>query len=212
MYENVRTWKDLCNINVEYLEGRHPDTFYHAGPLDAETIVCPGFLADLIELNKMGIFTHNSQPGINDEFEKQKSYLDFCCEPELAYQLLPRLLDESNMGDIHISFHCSDVVKPIYIDTFGCEQYNLTKYVKDGEWYYYTFWNKFSRINNNIIYEPNICEMTAYAGANKYLLYDLLVKSVDITIACKDYDEDFSAPDKLLDIINVFSEDLNAVD
>lgn len=217
MYANVRTWADLCAVNLDFLQFKHNETFYHAGPLDEETYENFSFLNDLIELNYMGIFTHSSQPGLNKKDCKQKSYLDFCCEKELAYELLPRLMDESNSGEIFFSFHSADTEKPVYIDTFPEERYNLTKYFENNEndtskWNYYTNWNKISRINNGVIAVPNICEMTSYAGADKYKLYDILIKTVDISIACKEYDEDFSAPEKLLDIIKMYSKDLSAVD
>ena len=212
MYANVKTWNDLCQVNAEFLKGYHYDTFYHAGPIDYETIENPNFLYDLIKLNNIGIFTHCSQPGLDMVSEKKKSFLDFCCEQELAYQLLPRLLDESNNGDIYISFHSAHPFRQMYIDTFPMERYNLTKYIKDNQWYYYTFWNKSSMINNNNIVVPNICEMTSYATENNQILYELLLNSVNITIASKDFDEDFSAPGKLLDIIDIFTDSLNSVD
>jgi hypothetical protein len=212
MYANVKTWDNLCQINAEFLKGHHSDTFYHAGQIDYETIENPNFLYDLIKLNNIGIFTHSSQPGLNTPYEKKKSYLDFCCEQELAYQLLPRLLDESNNGDIYISFHSAHPFRQMYIDTFPIERYNLTKYIKNNQWYYYTFWNKSSMINNNNIVIPNICEMTSYATENNQILYELLLNSVNITIASKDFDEDFSAPGKLLDIIDIFTDSLNSVD
>lgn len=75
-YANAKTYQDMCDINVLFLEGVYDHTAYHCGPVDSETVP---LLTDLCTLNKLGMYTYCGQPSTNDimlvartEKEKEK--------------------------------------------------------------------------------------------------------------------------------------------
>jgi len=63
MYSKVKNWQDLCNTNLDFLQGKQNETFYHLGPINEETNT---ILNELIQLNSNGFFTTNSQPYVNE--------------------------------------------------------------------------------------------------------------------------------------------------
>ena len=191
MYDKVKTWADMCATNVDFLQGKYEETFYHGGSICEESSV---LLDDLIQLNSLGFFTNGSQPGLNHEILKQKSYVQFSCKQYVAYKLLPILLKEDN---IFFSFQAKYGRKPFYIDTFPEERYNLTKDIHKKEWVLCTNWNRSAYIFDGTIEEPILCQ----CARSNTRLYNFFVNKVHIFLACKEYDETFSAPRKVLEII-----------
>lgn len=124
MYLKVKTWQDLCDTNIDFLQGKQNETFYHGAPIDGETNL---ILDKLIQLNSNGFFTNNSQPYVNKPDYKQISYLEFNLPYEIAYKLLPELLLDNQ---IYFSFHSCSSYKPAWIDTFPSLRYNLKKFIK----------------------------------------------------------------------------------
>jgi hypothetical protein len=59
MYSNIKTYQDLCNVNVKFLRGEYDSTAYHGGPICEETIQ---LVDDLCIINKMGVYTFCGQP------------------------------------------------------------------------------------------------------------------------------------------------------
>lgn len=203
-YSNVKSWTDLCNANVEFLEGKHLVTFYHYGPINFETSSKPDFLNDIIELNKKGFFTVNSQPHEDSCNVMQKSYIEFYCQEEIAINLLPKLQKDTSFYYSYYQLSNSSL-----IDNYPNERYGLTYYTEpiwgkykksdyaDKEWRYCTNWNKYPLIKylkstfNGHIY----CE-------NKDFILNLINNSVHIFIAGREFDKTFSAPKKLLELID----------
>ena len=62
-FETVRTYQDLINANVAYLQGHLDDTPYHHGKVDEETIP---LLGDLVKLNRRGFVSVEGQPGVHE--------------------------------------------------------------------------------------------------------------------------------------------------
>lgn len=124
MYQNVKTWKDLCETNVKFLQGEYKQTFYHWGPIDRET---NELVEDLIELNKLGIYTTNSQPYLDTINEpngsRQISYVEFNCEISIGLRLFPVLLQNP---DIYFNILSVGKTNPIYFNTFPTKRFNLT--------------------------------------------------------------------------------------
>jgi len=86
MYSNIKTYQDLCNVNVKYLRGEYDRSAYHSGPICEET---NQLVDDLCIINKMGVYTFCGQPSdrffenklIENKFNvltcyEQKGYLD----------------------------------------------------------------------------------------------------------------------------------------
>lgn len=193
MYSKVKTWQDLCDTNIDFLQGKQDETFYHLGPTDEET---DSILNELIKLNSNGFFTTDSQPYVNKPDNKQISYLQFNLPYEIAHKLLPVLLIDNH---IYFSYHSCSSSKPIWIDTFTSSRYNLTKYIKNDKWYECTNWNKDCMIDEeNKILESEIC-INALTDISENI-YNLLVDSVCIFITGKEYDVEFCATNKLIEL------------
>lgn len=88
------------------------ETFYHLGLVNSES---GEFIDELIELNKNGFYTTNSQPYINEPNNKQISYLEFYCQFVIGYKLLPSLLSDN---EIYFSFHSSSNKKQFILTHF----------------------------------------------------------------------------------------------
>ncbi len=201
MYNNVNTWEDLCNTNILFIKGRFKKTFYHNGPLDNETFENFNFYNDILQLNEKQIFTHNSQPTINEDGVMQKSYLNFCCQQDIGYKLLPKLL---LCDDIYFYFLSVSKNKPCYIDTFPTDKYNLTKFkrysLNDNTWFLSTNRNKNLDIENNTIIEPEINQLAKCC--NNENINNLFNNSISCMIVSKDYNRTFSAPKLLLQLLD----------
>lgn len=65
-FSKVKTYKDLLDANVAFLEGKLETTPYHYGPVDEET---KPLLEDLIKLHSYGFFSVASQPSKKDKEE-----------------------------------------------------------------------------------------------------------------------------------------------
>lgn len=60
-FETVRTYQDLINANVAFLQGHLDKTPYHDGEVDKETVP---LLGDLVKINRRGFVSLNGQPGL----------------------------------------------------------------------------------------------------------------------------------------------------
>ncbi len=212
-YTRVETWMDLCKTNVEFLEGKHEETFYHYGPIDPETSQDSNFLKSLIELNNLGLFTVCSQPFLNQgkiidckdmkELEDyyplthKISFIDFYCQQEIAYKLLPLLLSDNT---IYFSFQSINKYKPAWIDNFPNSRFNFTRLIHGStNIEEYTNWNKNLLINNNYILEPPECHSSKNIFTNNKIS-KLIEDSVFICISGRDYETPISIPEKLLEL------------
>jgi hypothetical protein len=92
-FEKSQNFADLCQANIRFLNGELDTSPYHLGPINSETYP---ILDDIIELNKRGLLTTNSQPGcqIIDYLGKdyqQNAYITFICRVDMAYYILSHL-------------------------------------------------------------------------------------------------------------------------
>jgi hypothetical protein len=78
--QNIKTYNDLINNNLKFLNGEVKETEYHAGPVDEETLP---HVKILYEINKHGLLTVCSQPGfLMKNGTRQKPFIDFYCDKE----------------------------------------------------------------------------------------------------------------------------------
>ena len=193
MYSKVKTWKELCNTNINFLQGKQNETFYHLGSINDET---NSIVDKLIQLNSNEFFTTNSQPYVNEPDNKQISYIEFNLPYKSAYKLLPELLLDDQ---IYFSFHSCSCSKPAWFDNFPSQMYNLTKYMKNKKWHKCTNWNKYCMIDNeNKILESEICIIAQHYSSEN--IYNLLIDSVCIFITGKEYNIEFCATNKLIEL------------
>jgi hypothetical protein len=59
VFDGIKSYKDLIEANVAFLEGRVAGSPTHLGPVDQETIP---LLKNLVKINKMGFITLQGQP------------------------------------------------------------------------------------------------------------------------------------------------------
>lgn len=62
-FENIRSYTDLINANISFLNGEIPRTPYHCGSIDGETLP---LVDKLVKINKNGFVTVGGQPGTLD--------------------------------------------------------------------------------------------------------------------------------------------------
>ncbi len=86
IYDAVKTYDDLLQTNISFLQHQLPMTFYHAGPVyDVD-------FSNLITLTtKYRWFTTNGQSNECSEFSEQKPYLSSLVEKSQLDKLLPFL-------------------------------------------------------------------------------------------------------------------------
>lgn len=127
LYKSVKTWSDLINTNIDFMNGKINKTFYHNGPLNKETHNNSIF-EPCIELNKLQLLTHNSQPYIYDIDKDencdvhQKSYIAFYSESHIGKQLYEALIKDER---VFVSYENYDL--QTFDDNFNCDKYNLTR-------------------------------------------------------------------------------------
>ncbi len=118
-YKNVKTWDDLIQTNIDFIEGRQPYTFYYCTTFHDHAYRDGTYKIeeDLLRLHKeFGIFTENGQNSVFTPTHKQRGYLDFVCQKDQA--LVDRLLadqriytfvrSENTDGTSEIEHNCPD--------------------------------------------------------------------------------------------------------
>ena len=75
LYLDARSFQDLLNLNIEFLKGSLPSPIYGFSEqyLDFETL---SFLDELVECNRLGFMTTDSQQGFIDYFPSNQSIYD----------------------------------------------------------------------------------------------------------------------------------------
>lgn len=59
----AQTMNDLCDLTIDWLEGRIQSQPGYYGPVDVDEDDAPGLTAALVALNRAGFLTYNSQAG-----------------------------------------------------------------------------------------------------------------------------------------------------
>lgn len=185
VYKDVKNFRDLLDINIKFLKGELPKTFYHVYKVDDETIP---LLKDLIEINNYGFHSISGQPGTleydfysdyikNYVSTEQKSYIEGYIESQYVNSLKEHL-DKSN---VYYTIQYGD----FFISNMTKEYYNVTREKEeDQEWEYYT--NLPNKPVENLLL-PDIPS-----------IFNVLKDSALVNIACKDYGPQCSVEKVLL--------------
>lgn len=116
--QNIKLWgqprsvKDLSDIFIRFLEGKLDRLPWSDAPITAEADIIK---ADLIDLNRRGFLTINSQPAVNgaksthpvygwgpkNGFVYQKAYLELLVPPYVIDELVSRIEKSEDM-----TYHC----------------------------------------------------------------------------------------------------------
>lgn len=217
-YSKMKTFDELCNSNVEFLNGKYTETFYHLGPVDEETIP---LLDDLRRINKLGFFSTEGQPAKladQESDEIQRSYLmgffknyktteEFikyindhnARHPDKFIFFVLNIFDKKEEADRYITNINYDTLiteddRKIF-DEF--EGLNLTKWVDDGD-SRFDHTNKFTNSKNvvEVLYSNQWIreeegEVEYFFDAIKHIMKSEKVLSM-INIIGKDYGYKFS--------------------
>jgi hypothetical protein len=160
LFALARTYDELLELNVAFLQGRVSETPYHLGPIDTETVP---LMKDLVDLHRQGrVFTTEGQPGLCEQgdwgFIEQRPYLCGFVEEETLTKIL-RHVRKTPKKFVYSFAHVSNGES---ICNFH-NTFNLTrqKGKNDKEWELYT----------NLPYETGInlvkeaaSESSLYAG------------------------------------------------
>ncbi len=84
-WSGTRTLADLGDLTARYLEGEADEAPTHCGPPDPETKKIASRLA---ALNRAGLVTYCSQPGLADEWGRQRAFVDGFCTAETLLSLV----------------------------------------------------------------------------------------------------------------------------
>ncbi len=92
-YEQSKTFSDLCQANIRFLNGELDRSPWNYGPICTETYP---ILNELIEMNQRGLLTTDSQPGcqIKNYLGRdylQNAYVTFICRVDKAYHIISHL-------------------------------------------------------------------------------------------------------------------------
>jgi methylenetetrahydrofolate reductase (NADPH) len=104
-----KSLKDIANLFVRYVENDLDALPWSEAPLTSEA---DSIRQDLIDLNKRGLLTINSQPAVNgaksnhpihgwgppNGYVYQKSYLELLVSPEMFQKILPRIHEHPDMS------------------------------------------------------------------------------------------------------------------
>jgi hypothetical protein len=94
-YEGVTSWSDLIQTNIEFIEGRRQNTFYHHGAPFQDV---QHLKDDLLLLHQgYGIFTHHVQVHTREGECSTRGSLSFACPPKVAAALVPSLLADDRL-------------------------------------------------------------------------------------------------------------------
>jgi hypothetical protein len=208
VYQSVKSFRDLIDINIKFLKGEIKQTYYHLGPVDPETVP---LLAKLVEINNYGFYSTNGQPGLfnihyvipeyndlgelNPNYEpnkfadiRQKSYITGLMITSEADKLKEFII--KNYPEYNIIVQDFDnFYSTISLDIMD---YPLTdeRDYSEGEWEHYT--------NLPNTHEPNsLVQLEIFK--DRIPEYNNLS---DVTISAKEWGPDYSVEDVLLDFYN----------
>lgn len=78
------TLSDLGDLTARYLSGEADESPTYLGPPDPETAE---ILEPLLALNRSGLVTDQSQPGLIEDGWRQRAFVEGYCTPQIADQL-----------------------------------------------------------------------------------------------------------------------------
>jgi len=93
LYEKTKTFQDLIDLNLLFINGKIDQTIYHLGCLDNETLP---YIEELIKINQLGLLTVESQPGylFHNKY-RQRAYIKFFINKDNIY--LKRIIKNNKL-------------------------------------------------------------------------------------------------------------------
>lgn len=138
-YLSVRSFNDLLQINVEFLENKLPCTYYYGGPFGDCDDHTPrrNYLIDLH--TKYSVYTINGQSNVSDPTFIQHSYLNFIVKQDVSAKIQRKLF---NHPEIYTYAYIPNKIKSVISDNFPEEKFSLTRYIEDNKWISPTNWHR----------------------------------------------------------------------
>jgi len=164
MESKIKTFEDLIEYNLKFLNGEIKETFYHCGPVDEETIP---LLDNLKKINRFGFLSINGQPGLL-EYDIYSDYVSNYVDTEqkswiegyMIFGLNSIKLELFLSKNPDIYYNCCVYPLGTYNTNLPSEYYNITREREKGE-----KWNEYTNIPNEYIEID-----TDYDNINKILL------------------------------------------
>lgn len=102
-WANLRTFRDVLHLYVEYLSGRLAEIPTYSGPLNADTVAQ---LGDIREINRLGLLTVDSQDGLTEETKTdghnyQRAYITAVAPTNFVQRVAERLYRSSDVLVFH---------------------------------------------------------------------------------------------------------------
>lgn len=109
VYQEIHTFSDLTGANIAFLEGKLSRSPYYCEPVYTEKLpLHDSYAKDLIQLNRFGFYTMDSQPSAYTGPFTQRSYICGMVPTSVADALVTYLLEHHNKGRYHAEYTESD--------------------------------------------------------------------------------------------------------
>lgn len=190
IYDDVKTFKDLINTNLMFLNGEIQFTWYHNGPIvDDHQNAIP----DLIKLNKYGFFS------IDGQSNQEKEEIE---EEEYGYTRNGEFITVGVQSIQYISY-ISGLVEP-------CVSGFLLDYLKNNEDVYFSMSMSKTTLFDNFpekehIYTVNYY-LDYYGGQHKNNINNILKNCIFFTIQLKQWSSTNTVEKVLLNFYENFSD------
>lgn len=96
VYQSIQTFSELTSVNIAFLEGKLSRSPYYCEPVYKHG----SYALDLIQLNRFGFYTMDSQPAGSE----QRSYICGLLPTSVADALVAYLLEHHNKGRYHAEY------------------------------------------------------------------------------------------------------------
>lgn len=158
----VKTWEDLCAINIRFLKGEIDKTYYHLGPTDPET---EPLLPALIKLNTLGFYSTNGQPGLIEEDNKRRACITgFVRDHTTAVALIDFLETVPFLDYIYTLYKPKTLSSSFPADTVSVDLTN--EYHEDTkEWKIYSNMGVEWHFEDDLSDMPNVDKLLKKAGS-----------------------------------------------
>lgn len=200
VFQNIKSYKNLVDVNVAFLQGKISETPYHLGPINAQTIPQ---LTDLMKINKEGFLSIEGQPAMkvtefisrtwrNQQGQQQGNWWYSIEQKPYISGFLPKkdLLSfvyfMKDQSDYYYQVIIHTTPSQLLFTTFPTSPYNVTrqKAHKRKQQLSSTPWELFTNIrrpDGHIDYRNDFVDFP--------MIYKLLEETVYVDIAGKNYNQ-----------------------
>ena len=130
MISESNDWEQLISYNIEFLKGKKASTWFTSGIHEETTLI----FDELVEMNKKGWYTVESQPCVDSSYLQQRGYIEFFTKD--SFDKIQNILEKEE--EIYFEIH-TDTQS---FSNIPNNLYKLTRVFEDGEWKFTTAFEK----------------------------------------------------------------------